>query len=666
MGIFDALFHRPDINAYVAEYKETPGAYLIDVRTGPEYEAGWSYGAACGVNDISAIVKANFICNEQGMDPITLGFTDGADVAVRLVNASGVAINTAASDVPTTIFIPIPKEGEDWGALMNNGEAFGFTAALTGPVDMSGADTAAGQTFTVEYGTVTPTDSGPALNSQTFTATPADYAAVNCVKITANNLPANGSDPDIYSFVLNIGVKDADENDLTDIVRPIYYQNLRNTTGTYAGWYYGGYYALQTKIKADYIVRHFQEQPDGTFVEATADAQTLSALIGATDYSVSAKTYPYYTYDPARTTYSDSGTAAGAAKLAVPDDSSLEINLYYMLDTHSVRYAYDGTVPSGAPALPAAVTVRRGETVTVAPAPTLTGYAFSGWDQTGTLTVTQDVVIKGSWTPYAPAKSDPPVTKVIQGDTLTEEATFAFSMEAVSNDAGLATADMPMPQGAANGKLTVTHRQKSARESVEFGELTFTQVGVYEYVIYEEAGSAEFRGHIGQLERDSLLGADRLSELDAFLGIGESCFVGTLGDPESLRGNADAAAVQCGHCDLEALPEPAEEIFLRHPDMVEDEFRRSGRTDTHFVIMVAEGEAGHAFFKDEGTDAAGPRFRISYGKDNVDIGFSAVCDEDLVAVQDPVLAVKYGCRFRAAGIAARVRFRQAEGTQLLP
>ena len=42
---------------------------------GPEYEAGWSYGAACGVNDIAAIVKANFICNEQGMDPITLGST---------------------------------------------------------------------------------------------------------------------------------------------------------------------------------------------------------------------------------------------------------------------------------------------------------------------------------------------------------------------------------------------------------------------------------------------------------------------------------------------------------------------------------------------------------------------------------------------------------------
>ena len=45
MGIFDALFHKADINTYIAEYKETPGAYLIDVRTGPEYEAGHVEGS---------------------------------------------------------------------------------------------------------------------------------------------------------------------------------------------------------------------------------------------------------------------------------------------------------------------------------------------------------------------------------------------------------------------------------------------------------------------------------------------------------------------------------------------------------------------------------------------------------------------------------------------
>ena len=42
---------------------------------GPEYEAGWSFGADCGVNDLAAIVRANHLCNEYGMDPISLGAT---------------------------------------------------------------------------------------------------------------------------------------------------------------------------------------------------------------------------------------------------------------------------------------------------------------------------------------------------------------------------------------------------------------------------------------------------------------------------------------------------------------------------------------------------------------------------------------------------------------
>jgi len=42
---------------------------------GPEYEAGWSYGADCGIRELDAICKANFICNELGLDPITMGST---------------------------------------------------------------------------------------------------------------------------------------------------------------------------------------------------------------------------------------------------------------------------------------------------------------------------------------------------------------------------------------------------------------------------------------------------------------------------------------------------------------------------------------------------------------------------------------------------------------
>lgn len=42
---------------------------------GPEYESAWSFGPDCGIDDLDAVVKANFLCNEFGMDTITLGST---------------------------------------------------------------------------------------------------------------------------------------------------------------------------------------------------------------------------------------------------------------------------------------------------------------------------------------------------------------------------------------------------------------------------------------------------------------------------------------------------------------------------------------------------------------------------------------------------------------
>jgi aldehyde:ferredoxin oxidoreductase len=42
---------------------------------GPEYEAAWSLGADCGVGDLDAVLKANWLCNDLGMDPISMGST---------------------------------------------------------------------------------------------------------------------------------------------------------------------------------------------------------------------------------------------------------------------------------------------------------------------------------------------------------------------------------------------------------------------------------------------------------------------------------------------------------------------------------------------------------------------------------------------------------------
>ncbi len=42
---------------------------------GPEYEVGWAYGADLGISDLEAIVEANYLSNELGLDPISAGGT---------------------------------------------------------------------------------------------------------------------------------------------------------------------------------------------------------------------------------------------------------------------------------------------------------------------------------------------------------------------------------------------------------------------------------------------------------------------------------------------------------------------------------------------------------------------------------------------------------------
>lgn len=42
---------------------------------GPEFETMWAFGAACGVDDLAAIIEANALCNDLGMDTISAGST---------------------------------------------------------------------------------------------------------------------------------------------------------------------------------------------------------------------------------------------------------------------------------------------------------------------------------------------------------------------------------------------------------------------------------------------------------------------------------------------------------------------------------------------------------------------------------------------------------------
>ena len=44
---------------------------------GPEYESTWAFGAQCGINDLELIAEANYLCNDLGLDTISMGNTLG-------------------------------------------------------------------------------------------------------------------------------------------------------------------------------------------------------------------------------------------------------------------------------------------------------------------------------------------------------------------------------------------------------------------------------------------------------------------------------------------------------------------------------------------------------------------------------------------------------------
>jgi len=91
---------------------------------GPEYETVWAYGASCGVDDLAAIIKANKLCNEYGLDTIS----SGATIACAMEMYEKGIIDSNEIDGPALKF----GSGEaivEWTRRMGKGEGFGAKMA---------------------------------------------------------------------------------------------------------------------------------------------------------------------------------------------------------------------------------------------------------------------------------------------------------------------------------------------------------------------------------------------------------------------------------------------------------------------------------------------------------------------------------------------------------
>jgi len=92
---------------------------------GLEYEAAWSLGAATGVDDLEALTYLGFLCNDYGMDPITLGSTIAAAMelfevgAITEADTGGIELKFGSTDA-------LVKMVE----MMGKGEGFGNEIAM--------------------------------------------------------------------------------------------------------------------------------------------------------------------------------------------------------------------------------------------------------------------------------------------------------------------------------------------------------------------------------------------------------------------------------------------------------------------------------------------------------------------------------------------------------
>ena len=145
----------------------------------------------------------------------------------------------------------------------------------------------------------------------------------------------------------------------------------------------------------------------------------------------------------------------GKTYLTYTDENGSEKTLYFeipgvkgIIPSYNVSYAYTGEVPAGAPAVPASASHKQNSTVSVAAAPVLDGYTFSGWS-TNDATVSdgsfkmpgKNVTLTGSWSPrsdlsytvnyYWNGTTDKVAdSKVVSdqtfGDTVTDETPIAI------------------------------------------------------------------------------------------------------------------------------------------------------------------------------------------------------------------------------------------------
>mmetsp|Transcript_783 Transcript_783/g.2637 ORF Transcript_783/g.2637 Transcript_783/m.2637 type:complete len:310 (-) Transcript_783:135-1064(-) len=165
-------------------------------------------------------------------------------------------------------------------------------------------------------------------------------------------------------------------------------------------------------------------------------------------------------------------------------------------------------------------------------------------------------------------------------------------------------------------------------------------------------------GHLGNLPADHWVLHEGLAEGLALVGELQGLFEADTAEAVGHGTDREALMVEVLHDVLEALVLLAEQVLLRHLDVVEGDVRGAGGPHTG-ALHLARREAGHAAFDEEEADATHARASGAAGDSEV-FGEDAVRDPLLLAVQDVMVALQLGRGAEVGDIAARGRLRDAE------
>lgn len=122
--VVDALSGERLANEYLVRRSGCWGCPIVcgrQTRTangeghGPEYETIWALGSNLGISDLGAVVELNFLCNELGLDTISVGGTLGAMIELAeegVLDAAAAPRRGDAGSAVSAIRAMAAREGE--------------------------------------------------------------------------------------------------------------------------------------------------------------------------------------------------------------------------------------------------------------------------------------------------------------------------------------------------------------------------------------------------------------------------------------------------------------------------------------------------------------------------------------------------------------------------